>query len=79
MDDEVEHEIKFKFERLLCMECIHFEDSELKKLYFYNRRGQVRGTYEVRFYCHCYREYLTKFYSICIKFDDGIKSIGGRK
>lgn len=61
-------EIKFKSDNILCRTCKSFEDTGLKDFIQYSSRGYVKSRIQVRFYCHKYMEYLTKFYSRCIGY-----------
>jgi histidinol phosphatase-like enzyme len=67
---ELEEPIKFKFEPILCKKCGNFEDTGLRTLFFSNKKGHVKGKFQVRFYCHSYREYMSKLYSRCLKYID---------
>jgi hypothetical protein len=62
-------ELKFKFEIVLCKTCRHFEDSGLKDVILYSKKGNVRGRFQVRFFCYVYQEYLAKLYSKCVRYE----------
>lgn len=62
-------ELKFKFNTILCKSCIHFEDTGLRDYVVYSSRGKVKGRVQVRFYCHKYKEYLSKLYSRCSSYE----------
>jgi hypothetical protein len=61
--------MEFKFTKILCNECNHFEDTGLRTFIQYDKsRRFIKGRVQVRFYCHGYMEYLQKLYSRCLKF-----------
>lgn len=63
-------EIKIRLKKILCSDCKHFEDTGIKDIIRYDKRCRViKERIQVRFYCKAYREYLTKFYSMCKRYD----------